>query len=111
VGGGRQGDVIVVPVKKVRPRGEGRPLSGRGVKVVRSDLDRASHVLSVDGLYYEGAYVDDVLDFGLLVVPDGGEAVLTHSGEHGSIAFSAGTYRVFGQLDYQGEHVVARGAD
>jgi hypothetical protein len=105
-GGGRQGDVIVVPAPKLVPRGTGLTIAAAGVKVVPGDPDRNSHILSGDGLFYGGHYVDEVLDYGLLVVPAGGEAVLTHTGEHGSIAFGEGVYRVFGQLDYQSHNVV-----
>jgi hypothetical protein len=105
-GGGRQGDVIVVPAPRLTPRGAGRSIAGAGVKVVAGDADRNSHILSGDGRYHEGRYVDQVLDLGLLVVPPGGEAVLTHTAEHGSIAFTQGVYRVFGQLAYRGQNVV-----
>lgn len=104
VTGGRQGDVIVVPTElEPNPEHPSRILAGRGHKVVRGDADRNSHILNGDGWFYEGFYADRVLDYGLLVVPPDGEAILTHTGEHGSIAFGPGNYRVFGQLDHQAQ--------
>lgn len=103
---GRQGDVIIIPTR-LTPKSEGRPLTGTGIKVVQGDADRNSHILNGDGTWHPGIHADRDLDYGLLTVPAGGEAVLTHTGEHGSIAFPEGTYRVFGQLDHQAQRRVA----
>ena len=51
-------------------------------------------------LFYPGSYRDEVRDYGYLEVPEGGEAVLTHTSEHGSIKFTEGSYRLMGQLDF-----------
>lgn len=106
--GWRQGDVLVRREDHT-PKGEGKSLAGFGYKVVAGDADRNSHVLNGHGLFYPGAYQSSVLDYGLLVVPEGGLAVLTHTGEHGSIAFGEGTWRVWGQADYGQE--LRRAAD
>jgi len=114
--GWMQGDVNVRP-EVHEPQGDGIPLSGSGHKVVAGDAERNSHVLNGDGLFFPGVYKARrdtlVLDYGLLVVPAGGVAVLTHTGEHGSVAFPGGddgaSYRVWGQLSYEQE--LARAAD
>lgn len=101
VNGWAQGDVYVRR-EAVTPKGRPVPLSGRGYKVVAGEADRNSHVLNGDGHFYPGTYRDR-FDYGLLVVPPGGLAVLTHTGEHGSVAFGEGTWRVWGQVSYEDE--------
>lgn len=108
VNGWRQGDVLVRREDHT-PTGRGIPLSGKGHKVVEGDADRNSHVLNGDGTFHPGTYVNRTLDYGLLVVPADGLAVLTHTDEHGSVAFSEGTYRVWGQASYEEE--LRRAAD
>lgn len=99
--GWRQGDVFVRR-EAHDPPGASVSLAGKGHKVVAGDADRNSHVLNGDGAFYPGR-VASALDYGLLVVPDGGLAVLTHTGEHGSVAFGAGSWRVWGQASYEDE--------
>lgn len=99
--GWRQGDVLVRR-EAITPKGPGIPLTGAGHKVVQGDADRESHILNGDGVFHPGVYKDR-FDYGLLVVPVGGVAVLTHSGEHGSVAFGPGVYRVWGQVSYESE--------
>ena len=104
--GARQGDVVVV--REVHePQGVGVSIAGAGFKVVAGEADRNSHILNGDGTFFVGVYRDRVRDYGLLVVPEGGEAVLTHTFEHGSIRFGEGCYRVMGQLDFATERRVA----
>jgi hypothetical protein len=104
--GWRQGDVMVRREEHV-PQGTGIPLTEAGHKVVAGDADRNSHILNGDGRFHPGTYRNRTLDYGLLVVPAGGTAVLTHSGEHGSVAFTGGdtgtTWRVWGQASYEQE--------
>lgn len=104
--GARQGDVIVIP-EVHEPKGKPAAIAGAGVKVVEGDADRNSHILNGDGAFYAGSYRDQMRDYGLLVVPENGEAVLTHTSEHGSIKFLEGSYRVLGQLDYSTQQRVA----
>lgn len=110
VSGWRQGDVMV-RCEAHAPKGEGVSLAGAGHKVIAGDADRNSHVLNGDGRFHPGAYRSETLDYGLLVVPAGGTAVLTHTGEHGSVAFAGGaegtTWRVWGQVSYEAELVRA----
>ena len=100
--GWRQGDVMVRRETHT-PTGPGIPLTGNGHKVVAGDADRNSHILNGDGRFHAGPVTNRTLDYGLLVVPDGGLAVLTHTGEHGSVALGAGTWRVWGQASYEQE--------
>lgn len=110
----RQGDVIVRAESHPIPADGSIPLTGTGHKVVAGDADRNSHVLNGDGSFYPGIITDPTLDYGLLVVPAGGLAVLTHTGEHGSVGFAGGAtepavYRVWGQASYEEE--LRRAAD
>ena len=105
--GWRQGDVMVMR-HTAAPQGAGVPLTGRGHQVVAGEADRNSHILNGDGTFHPGRYRTD-FDYGLLVVPQGGTAVLTHTAEHGSIAFGAGTWRVWGQVSHEQE--MRRAAD
>lgn len=106
--GARQGDVYVVPTTG-HLVGETVPLTGTGHKVVSGDADRNSHILNGDGTFTAGVVSDRVADYGLLVVPEGGTAYITHTAEHGSIGFGPGRYRVFGQVSYETE--LRRSAD
>jgi hypothetical protein len=99
--GWRQGDVYIRRETHT-PTGAGIPLAGTGHKVIAGEADRNSHILNGDGHFHPGQYnrADRLrLDYGVLVVPTGGLAVLTHTGEHGSVAIPEGTWRVWGQLD------------
>jgi len=122
--GHRQGDVIVVSVDGLRRIGrwtdpdglantirrKGLPLGGRGYKVVEGDAERNAHILQSDsGAIFVPGDVTSRFDYGLLSVPSGGLAVLTHTGEHGSVAFSEGDWVVYGQVAYGAE--LARVAD
>ena len=92
----RQGDVYVMK-HAAGPKGTGIDIS-----------DRNSHILNGDGMFYPGQYRDR-FDFGLLLVPAATDenptplAVLTHTDEHGSVAFGPGSYRVFGQVSHEQE--------
>lgn len=99
--GWRQGDVMVRR-EAITPKGKPITLDGAGHKVVAGEADRNSHVLNGDGHFYPGAYKDE-FDYGVLVVPAGGLAVLTHTDEHGSIAFPEGTWRVWAQVSHEQE--------
>ena len=107
VNGWRQGDVMVMR-HTAAPKGTGIPLTGRGHKVIAGEADRNSHILNGDGLFHPGRYRSD-MDYGLLVVPEpSGDcpnplAVLTHTAEHGSVAFGPGTWRVWAQASHETE--------
>ena len=84
-------------------------LSIREYKVVQGDADRNSQILSGAGTFTPGVVTHDVADYGLLEVPEGGVAYLTHTSEHGTLAFAPGRYRVLGQLSQEEE--IRRAAD
>lgn len=108
--GWRQGDVFVMRWDlSTFERPNPISLIGTGHKVVAGEADRNSHVLNGDGTFYRCQPVDRVADYGILEVPAGGVAVLTHTGEHGSVAFGEGVYRVWGQVSYETE--LRRAAD
>ena len=109
--GWRQGDVYVIAIKPEQyepPAGDGISLTGAGHKVVAGDADRNSHILNGDGTFFP-APSGSLADYGTLVVPEGGLAVLTHTGEHGSVAFGPGCWRVWGQVSHEAE--LRRAAD
>ena len=111
--GWRQGDVMVMR-HTATPNGVGVPLTGTGHKVVAGEADRNSHILNGDGTFHPGRYRSD-MDYGLLVVPNPTDncpnplAVLTHTAEHGSVAFGPGSWRVWGQASHETE--LRRAAD
>lgn len=125
---GRQGDVYVTPLggtftdHRSNPseqvsfpsgpvEGERIDLVGRGHQVVRGDADRNAHILQGNGcVFVPCAPVDVTLDYGVLLVPEGAVAYLTHTDEHGSIGFAEGQWRVHGQASFEGE-LIARAAD
>lgn len=108
--GWRQGDVMVMR-HVAAPHPDSKPVDiskGGGHKVVAGEADRNSHILNGDGLFHPGRYRSE-FDYGLLVVPEPTDenpsplAVLTHTAEHGSVAFGPGTYRVWGQASHETE--------
>lgn len=105
-----QGDVMIAPTTQPAP-GTPAEVAPVGVNVVRGDVGRNRHILSpgLDSriLWAPGTVTDPDRDYGHLTVVEG-IAVLTHTGEHGSVAVPEGTYRVLGQLD---PHTGARVAD
>lgn len=105
--GWAQGDVYIAAAS-LSPQGEGISITGLGHKVVKGDADRNSHVLNGTGLFFPGRYVSD-MDYGLLLVREGEEAVLTHTGEHGSVIIPSGTWRLWGQASH--ESTLRRAAD
>ena len=106
----QQGDVWILPTT-ARPRGTAQPIPPAGVNVVQGDIGRNRHILSADPdsgvMWTPGPVTDPDRDYGHLLVPAGRTAVLTHTGEHGSVAVPEGTYRVLGQLDPQTHRRVA----
>lgn len=108
----RQGDVYIMQDGPYDLKGEGISLDGQGYKVVRGEAERNSHILNDGGQgcrFYPGVQREPVLDYGVLDVPEGAEAVLTHTAEHGSIRFGHGQYRVWGQAAFREE--MKRAAD
>lgn len=106
----RQGDLYIRKETHPIPAGAtAHNLGGRGHKVVSGEADRNSHILNGDGTFHVCQPVSRTVDYGLLVVPDGGLSVLTHTAEHGSVAFGGGMWRIWGQVSYESE--LRRAAD
>ena len=104
-GAQRQGDVLVLPSRLPRALsgfGRRQRLSA-GVVVVGSEASSHTHTLYGDGTAQRllatepprGATV------AWLVVPEGGEAFLMHSDEHGALGIGPGTYEVRRQMEYR----------
>jgi hypothetical protein len=86
----RQGDLYIRrSAHKPPTNAPAHSLSGHGHSVVKGEADRNSHVLNGDGTFFECTPINRLTDYGLLVVPEGGEAILTHTAEHGSVALGA----------------------
>ncbi len=98
-GAQRQGDVLIVPCE---PREGGVPL-GKGVEVVRSEAGSNTHCLHGDGEWLPAPDAATGLVQGYLTVPDGGEAYLIHSEEHGAMGIGPGTYELRRQREFAGE--------
>lgn len=99
-GAQRQGDVMVVPVKR-KPSGE--PI-GKGVTVVRAETNTANtHTLHGAGLWEPNARARSELTQGWVTVPAGGEAFLIHTEEHNALGIGAGTYEIKRQREFAGE--------
>lgn len=100
-GNQRQGDVLIL---RVTTSHAGQPLGKKGVTVVRSEATLANtHSLHGDGLWEPNARAEQGLVQGWLTVPDGGEAFLIHTQEHGALGIGAGTYEIRRQREYAGE--------
>lgn len=98
-GAQRQGDVLIMPADA---RDGGVPL-GKGVEVVSSEAGSNTHCLHGDGTWLASPTADTNLIQGWLTVPDGGEAYLIHSGEHGAAGIGAGSFELRRQREFAGE--------
>ena len=72
-------------------------------QVVRGEAERNTHALIGSGSFTECNPIHSLLDYGVLRVGPGQEAILIHSGEHGAVRMTEGTYRIWGQLSYEAE--------
>lgn len=97
----RQGDVLVVPSRPSADRGG---LVGReGVAVVRGETTGGNaHILDAyEGPVYWRPAAGLVL--GVVTVPEGSKAVLTHTDEHGCNGLLPGTYTLRGKRTQRDE--------
>jgi hypothetical protein len=112
-GAQRQGDILVVPRRPPAQWPKTRVQSLNGVVVTDSEISDNTHALYGDGLVLltEGMsrqqavwwrQVDNILAW--LNVPEGGEAYLMHSEEHGALGIGPGTYQILQQQEFD-EHV------
>lgn len=94
----RQGDVGIWPVQHLgvtAPEG-GKPIPREGVAIVRGEATGNTHLLHGDGTWLA---VGEGIILGYLTVPDGGEAWLIHTDEHGANAIGPGCYRLTGKQE------------
>lgn len=101
-----QGDVIVTPTRPGLMSGETVEVPAGGVQVVRGEATSNTHWLdngNVDAAPCEWtartATASDPM-LGVLVVPEGQFALLTHTDEHGSNGIAPGCYRVGRQVEH-----------
>lgn len=98
----RQGDVIVIPARMVRPGSAAQQLVPReGVAVVRGEAGGNTHLLLADGpVRFDPAPRE--LTLGVLTVEAGATAYLAHP-EHGYAGIGPGTYVVRRQREQADE--------
>jgi hypothetical protein len=103
-----QGDVIITPMKPGKSAHTFKPIPAGGVQVVRGEATRNTHWLdngNPDAAACVWAAVDnDGLTLGILEVPAGQTALLTHTDEHGSNGIAPGCYRI-GRQQQQAEKI------
>lgn len=88
-----QGDLAIVPSKPSAKRG--KPIPAAGIQVVRGEATSNTHWLdSASGECLWAPITGRGADLGVLTVPAGGCAVLTHTEEHGANAIGEGTYTI-----------------
>lgn len=99
-----QGDLLVVPVEKIA--GELIPVPDVGVQVVFGEATGNSHFLhhgfdSPDVMFVR---VDDgTLTLARLLVPEGQNAQLIHTDEHGSAGIGPGLYEIHAKRELRDE--------
>jgi hypothetical protein len=105
----RQGDVSIWPIAWL-PKGEhpselelslAMPIPDEGIAVVRGEATGNTHLLHGAGCRWL-AKIGGVM-LGALVVPEGTEALLIHTDEHGANAMGPGTYVMKGKREQQDE--------
>lgn len=98
----RQGDVGVFPRAEPLTAGErqiAKPINiGQSVSVVRGEAGAHTHWLNVDGPAFWLPKDSGVL-LGVLEVPEGTTAYLTHDDEHGANGIGPGTYALHGKRE------------
>jgi hypothetical protein len=105
----RQGDVGIFPRAKLgkAEQAGALPVPAVGIAVVRGESTTGSnsHILQADGACTwtpAQARTGSVL-LGVLHVPNGATAFLTHTDEHGCNAMGPGTYRITGKREMADE--------
>ena len=96
-----QGDVIVSPHRLGKMTASTIDVPATGVQVVRGEATRNTHWLdngNVDAAPCRWTEIaaggTDGLTLGIVEVPEGQTALLTHTDEHGSNAMAPGCYRI-----------------
>ena len=108
-GAQRQGDVLVFPITPPAKWPKSGPVPLDGVVVVGSEISDHTHALYGDGsvLLTEGMSPQRARwwwttgnTLGWLQVPEGGQAFLMHSDEHGALGIGPGTYQLLRQQEF-----------
>lgn len=94
-----QGDVAVVPTRPAVEVGELVP--AEGVAVVRGEAGGNTHLLVGTDIRWRPV-IGGGLEYGVVTVPDGGEAFLLHP-EHGATGIGGGCYVLSGQREQADE--------
>lgn len=88
-----QGDLAIVPARPSARKGQ--PVPASGIQVVRGEATANTHWLdSYNGECLWAPVNGAGPELGVLTVPEGAVATLTHTDEHGCNAIGAGTYRI-----------------
>jgi hypothetical protein len=98
-----QGDLLVVPVDKLA--GELLPVPDEGVQVVFGEATGNSHFLhrGFDSPGVKFVRLDDDLTLVGLLVPEGQNAQLIHTDEHGSAGIGPGMYEIHAKRELRDE--------
>jgi hypothetical protein len=106
----RQGDVLVIPRPPLgaAERSSHAPVPPEGVAVVRGESATGgnSHILqALDGpcTWASSDLADGSVVLGVLDVPVGSTAYLSHTEEHGALGVGAGTYVLHGKREQAAE--------
>lgn len=101
-GAQRQGDVIVLPMRKGKVAGA-EAVPAEGIAVVRGENGGNTHLLVADGdVSFAPAETSEPQTLGTLVVSDEGTAFLIHP-EHGANAIGTGQYTIRRQREQADE--------
>jgi hypothetical protein len=108
VGPQRQGDVLIIPRARLgsAERAVMAPVPAAGIAVVRGESATGgnSHILqALDGPCSWSAGGAGLLFLGVLDVPVGSTAYLSHTEEHGALAVGPGTYVLHGKREQAAE--------
>lgn len=96
-----QGDVGVWPRERLgrAERGAFTPVPADGLPIVQGTNTHILDAYEGDVLWSPAQARDGEVTIGILDVPEGAVAYLTHTDEHGSTGIGPGTYRVTGKRE------------
>lgn len=95
---GFQGDVAIIANATLQAT---TPIPRRGYPVVRGENGANTHALYGQG-FYDAEAASDGLVLGVVTVPDGGTALLSHP-EHGGLLLAPGSYQLRRQREQADE--------
>lgn len=98
----RQGDLLIAPQPAGLVAGL-TPVGAGGVQLVAGEASGNTHWLDSADPQRPVSWSTAGTGLGVIVVPDGTHALVTHTDEHGSIAVGPGCYRVVRQRELADE--------